>query len=99
MAIVIEDIISDFKFSLIPYFIKKSYNKLLIIFHFADKLTQYGRYLFFFWLMGLSPIAPPHINARCISLVVFCKLHMDILIKNEFVVGYRDQFKDLIAPL
>ncbi len=35
MAIAIEDIISDFKFSLIPYFIKKPYNKLLIIIHFV----------------------------------------------------------------
>ena len=36
MAIVIEEIISDFKFSLIPYFIEKSYNNSLIILHIAD---------------------------------------------------------------
>ena len=49
--------------------------------------------------MGLLPLAPPHVDACDISLVVFCKPNMDILIKNEFFVGYRDQFKDLIAPL
>src|SRR5258708_1438976 len=54
---------------------------------------------FFFWLMGLSPITPPHVDARDISLGIFCKLHVDILIENEFVVGYRNQFKDLIASL
>jgi hypothetical protein len=67
----------------------------------ADIATEHDGIfaLFVFWLMGLLPIAPPHVDARDLSFVILCKLHVDILIEDEFVVGYRDQFEHGIAPL
>ena len=49
--------------------------------------------------MGFSAVAPPHIDARNDSLVVFCKLYLDILIQYEPVAGYRAQLKYIVAPL